>query len=203
MRCSSSAVVVVRKNVDIGWTTVKLSGQRTWRWPLLTRALHKQVSEVLFTLRKFGCNNKPRHLLPQLVWKSFRKLDSPGFTRWKYHYFLVCFSSVFFIFFAKCNLIRLWNTPVKFREAALSRCRDMWKLGGNINIALYGAFPIRFLWFFFAKRNLISLRNTPAKFCDAPPSRCRDMWKLGGNINIAIYGAFPIRFLWFFLLNVI
>jgi len=39
------------------------------------------VSEVLFSLRKFGCNNKSRHHLPQRVWQSLWRLDSLGFHR--------------------------------------------------------------------------------------------------------------------------
>ena len=37
------------------------------------------VSEVLFTLRIFGSNNKPRHYLPQHVWQDLGRLDSLGF----------------------------------------------------------------------------------------------------------------------------
>ena len=38
-----------------------------------------EVSEVLFTLRMFVCNNKSRHHLPKRVWQSLWRLDSPGF----------------------------------------------------------------------------------------------------------------------------
>ena len=49
------------------------------------------VSEVLFTLRIFGRNNKPRHYLPQHVWQDFGKLDSLGFHRFR----LVCYGVIF------------------------------------------------------------------------------------------------------------
>ena len=43
------------------------------------------VSEVLFSLRIFGCNNNCRHHLPQHVWQSLQKLDSLSFhtVQWK------------------------------------------------------------------------------------------------------------------------
>ena len=37
------------------------------------------VSEVFFTLRKFGCNNNSRHHLPKRVCQRLGRLDSLGF----------------------------------------------------------------------------------------------------------------------------
>ena len=55
---------------------------------------------------------------------------------------LVRFSSVFFnFFFAKCDLIRLGNTPAKFCKAAPSRCKYMWKLMETRTVKLPKALP--------------------------------------------------------------
>ena len=45
----------------------------------LADILGVQVSEVFFTLRKFGCNNNSRHHLPKRVCQSLGRLDSLGF----------------------------------------------------------------------------------------------------------------------------
>jgi hypothetical protein len=63
----------------------------------------------------------------------------------KFRYVFYPISSVFF---AKCNLIRLRNTPTKFREAAPSRNGAMLKLDGNEVVSVSSAFFIRFLRFF-------------------------------------------------------
>ena len=38
--------------------------------------------------------------------------------------------------------------PTKFRKVTPSGCEVMWKLVGNLSMAIYGAFLIRFLYFF-------------------------------------------------------
>ena len=85
--------------------------------------------------------------------------------------------------------------PTKFRKVVPSGCEVVWKLVGNLSMAIYGVFLIRFLYFFFAKYNLFSLQNMPTKFREAVPSGCEVVWKLVENLSMGISGAFLIGFL--------
>ena len=52
------------------------------------------------------------------------------------------------IFFANYDLFSLRNMPTKFCEVTPSGCEVVWKLVGNLSMAIYGAFLIGFLCFF-------------------------------------------------------
>jgi hypothetical protein len=55
-------------------------------------------------------------------------------------HFLVRYFSISLFFFAKCDLIRLRNTPMKFCDAALGRYGAMLELGVNGVISFSGVF---------------------------------------------------------------
>ena len=90
----------------------------------MTPLAENGVSEVLFTLRIFGRNNKPRHYLPQHVWQDLGRLDSLGFhtigltIAWRRSFLIFCLMSATFLFYFILLLVDAHNLGSETKRAA-------------------------------------------------------------------------------------
>ena len=94
--------------------------------------------------------------------------------------------------------------PTKFREVAPSGCEVVWKLVGNLSMAIYGAFLIRFLYYFFLLNTIylaykIFLRSF-TMLRSAVVKLYKNWWK---RLTLQFLVHFLLDFFDFFLLNTI